>query len=150
VAISPKLKQLIGKSTPPHPVEIEKGQIRRFAAAIGEESRVHYDEDVAREAGFRSIVAPPTFPTVLTPPDVFLDEFGWDPQQVMHRAEEYEYFRPICAGDTLEVSHRISDVYEQPGGGGGTLVFAVLETRATDGRERPVFKGRRVVVKLKS
>ncbi len=148
--ISPKLKQLIGKSTPPTTVDIEKGQIRRFAAAIGEESRIHYDEDAAQDAGFRSIVAPPTFPTVLTPPDVFLNDFGGDPQAVMHRAEEYEYFRPICAGDTLQVTHRVSDVYEQPGGGGSTLVFAVFETRATDGRARPVFKGRRVVVKLKS
>jgi len=150
VTLTPKLKQLIGKSTSPTSFEVEKSHIRRFAAAIGEESRIHFDEDVAAEAGFRSIVAPPTFASVLTPPDLFVSDFGWDPQSIMHRAEEYEYFRPICAGDTLEVSHRVSDVYEQSGAGGGTLVFAVLETRASDEKRRPVFKGRRVIVKLRS
>jgi acyl dehydratase len=150
VALRPKLKQLIGKSTQPTTVVIEKGQIRRFASAIGEESRIHFDDDAAREAGFRGIVAPPSFPGVLTPPELFLTDFGWDPQAVMHRAEEYEYFRPICAGDTLEVTHKVADVFEQSGGGGSTLVFAVLETRAVDERDRPVFKGRRVIVKLNS
>lgn len=150
MTLSLKLKQLIGKSTAARPVEIEKGQIRRFAAAIGEDNPIHHDEAAARDAGFRSLVGPPTFAAALIPPEVFLADLGWDPQSVMHRAEEYEYFRPLCAGDTLTVTHRITDVYEQPGRGGGTLVFAVIETRGTTEREQPVFKGRRVLVKLRS
>jgi acyl dehydratase len=150
VIMTPKLKQLIGKSTPPRPFEIEKGQIRRFAAAIGEENRIHYDEQAARAAGFRSVVSPPTFAAALTPPDLFLEELGWDALSIMHRAEEYEYFRPLCGGDTIYLTYRLSDVYEQPGGGDTSLIFAVLETRGTDAHSRPVFKGRRVLVKRQS
>ena len=37
MALTNKLKHLVGKASRPVPFEIEKGQVRRFAAAIGEE-----------------------------------------------------------------------------------------------------------------
>ncbi len=150
MSLSPKLRHLVGKSTPARWVEIEKGQIRRFAAAIGEDNPIHFDEEAAKKVGFRSLVAPPTFACGLTPGDVFLDDFGWDVQAMMHRAEEYEYVRPICAGDRLHLVHQIADVYEQQAAGGSTLIFIVIETRGRDARERQVFKSRRVLVKLQS
>ena len=150
MTISPKMKQLVGKATAPRAIEVEKGQVRRFARAIGEAAAIHFDEAAARAAGFPSLVAPPTFATALIDPEAFLDELGWDLQSVMHRAEEFEYFRPVCAGDVLDVTHRLADLYEQAGAGGQSLVFAIVETRIADSRSRPVLKGRRVLVKLKS
>ena len=147
MALAMRLKQLIGTASTPRTFEVEKGQIRRFAAAIGEADPIHFDEQAAQAAGFATLVAPPTFATALITPEVFLADFGWDAQNVMHRAEEYEYFRPICAGDVLTIAHRISDVYEQQGPGDSSLVYAVIETRAHDQKDRPVFKGRRVLVR---
>ncbi|MBN1961882.1 MAG: MaoC family dehydratase N-terminal domain-containing protein [Deltaproteobacteria bacterium] len=149
MSVKPQLKQYIGKTISPHTVEIEKGQIRRFATAIGEENPIHFNEEAAKKVGLRTIIAPPTFASALIMPDVFLDVFGWDIQAVIHRAEEYEYFKPIYAGDVLHIGYRISDIYEQPGNS-GTLVFVVIETRANDSRNNLVFKGRRVIVKLRS
>jgi acyl dehydratase len=150
VSLSPKLRQLIGQSSEPRRFEIEKGQIRRFATAVGETDPIHFDEEAAKAAGFRSLVAPPTFPAALIPPEAFMEELGWDLQSLMHRAEEYEYFKPICAGDELTVTQRVSDIYDQPGAGDTSLIFAIIESRATDRRDAPVFKGRRVLVKLLS
>ena len=149
MALPSKFKQLIGKATRPRVCEVEKGQIRRFAMAIGEENPVHFDEKAARAAGFTSIVAPPTFPAALCMTDPLLTEVGLDPQSTMHAEEEYEYFRPIAAGDVITVTHKIADVYDKQAPN-GRLVFVVIETRGNDKRGRPVFKGRRVLVELKN
>ena len=62
--------------------------------------------------------------------------------------EEYEYFRAICAGDLITVTHAIADIYDKKTPT-GALVFVVIETRGNDAKDRPVFKGRRVLVELK-
>ena len=67
----------------------------------------------------------------------------------MHAEEEYEYFRPIVAGDRISVTHRIVDAYDKTAPN-GRLLFVVVETRGTDKRARKVFKGRRVLVELKN
>jgi len=149
VAISPKLKQMIGKSTRPQVFEVEKGQIRRFATAIGEDNPVHLDEKAAKAAGYPSLLAPPTFAAVLHALEPLFDELDIDSQSIMHAEEEYEYFRPICAGDRISLTHRISDVYDKQAPN-GRLIFIVIETRALDKRSRPVCKGRRVLVELKN
>lgn len=149
MALTNKLKHLVGKATRPVPFEVEKGQLRRFAAAIGEENPVHSDEKVAKSAGFSSLVAPPTFASALSALDPLLEEIGLDQQSTMHAEEEYEYFRPIVAGDVVNIVHRVADVYDKQAPN-GRLVFVVIETRCNDKRGRPVFKGRRVLVELKS
>lgn len=149
MAVPAKLKQKIGKSTRAQSVEIEKGQIRRFAQAIGEDNSIHTDEAAAKAAGFPSLVAPPTFPAALSQLDGLLEELELDPLATMHAEEEYEYFRPLCAGDELSIVHRVVDVYDKQAPN-GKLLFVVIETRGTDKRSRPVFKGRRVLVELKS
>jgi acyl dehydratase len=149
VALTNKLKHLVGKSTRPIAFEVEKGQVRRFAAAIGEKSLVHSDEKTAKSAGFASLVAPPTFASALSALDPLLEEIGLDQQSTMHAEEEYEYFRPIVAGDVINIIHRVADVYDKQAPN-GRLVFVVIETRASDKRGRAVFKGRRVLVELKS
>lgn len=147
MASASRLKRLIGKATRPKVFEIEKGQIRRFAVAIGEDDPVHLDEKAAKAAGFPSLVAPPTFAAALDNTAPLLEELGLDERSTMHREEEYEYFRPVCAGDELSVAHRVVDLYESDAPH-GKLLFAVIETRATDKKSRTAFKGRRVLVKL--
>ena len=144
-----KIKQMVGKSTKPVIYEVEKGQVRRFARAIGEDAEIHLDEKAAKAAGYAGLVAPPTFASLFDHSKQLLLDMDLSTSSTMHAEEEYEYFRPICAGDVLEVVHRVADAYEKPAPN-GRLVFVVLETRATDARRKAVFKGRRVLVELKS
>ena len=143
------LKTLKDRSTVPEIFDIEKGQVRRFARAVGEDNAIHFDEAAAQAAGFSSLVAPPTFYAALAPLQPMVEAFDLDPQALMHAEEEYEYFRPICAGDSVSIVHRVVDAYvkETPG---GKLTFIVIETRGTDAQRRPVFKGRRVLVERKN
>lgn len=148
MAVTAPYKTLIGKATEPVVMEVEKGQIRRFAAAIGEDGATHYDEALAKEAGFASLIGPPTFAAALHATTNLYDELGLDDSNIQHAEEEYEYFRPIVAGDAITVTHAIADVYDKKTPT-GALVFVVIETRGNDAKGRPVFKGRRVLVELK-
>jgi len=148
MAMPNKMKQMIGKATRPTRFEIEKGQIRRFAAAIGEENPIHNSEEAATAAGFKSIVAPPTFGAALDATASLITELGLDSRSTMHAEEEYEYFRPLVAGDVITVVHKVTDAYDKAAPN-GRLQFVVVETRATDAKSKPVFKGRRVLVELK-
>ena len=149
MALPPKVKQLVGKSGKAFSVEVERGQVRRFARAIGEDAAIHLDEKAAKAAGYSGLVAPPTFAACFDNMKDLLEEMGLSSSATMHAEEEYEYFKPICSGDTLEVVHRVADAYEKPAPN-GRLVFVVIETRGTDDRKKPVFKARRVLVELKS
>lgn len=149
MALPSKVKQMVGRSTKPLTFEIEKGQVRRFAQAIGETNPVHLDESVAKKLGYPSLLAPPTFPAAIENTAELIEELGLNMNTTMHAEEEYEYFRPICAGDEVVVVHEVADAYDKQAPN-GKLVFVVLETRGTDKRSRPVFKSRRVLVELKS
>ncbi len=149
MAVTAKIKRMVGKSTPAREYEVEKGLIRRLAMAIAEDNLIHTDEDVAKAAGYPSLVATPTLPVAFMDIDPLLAEMELDPQGVMHAEEDQEYFRPICAGDVLTVQHRLVDAYDKPSPG-GRLVFLVIETRGNDHKGRDVFKSRRVLVALKT
>jgi acyl dehydratase len=140
---------MIGKSTKPRQVEIDKSQIRRFALAIGEDNPIHFDEAAAKASGYPAIVGPPTFASALIDSLAFFEELGLDPVSIMHRAEEYEYYRPLCAGDSLNIVHRVADIYDKDTPT-GAILFIIIETRGNDLKDKPVFKGRRTLVKLRS
>jgi acyl dehydratase len=149
VPIPPKLKQMIGKASKPVTYEIEKGQLRRFARAIEDEDPFHVDDKAAKANGFPALVAPPTFPAALHSVDELLETLGLDPRGTMHAEEEYEYFRPIFAGDEIAVTHKVVNAYDKQAPN-GRLIFVVIETRGNDKRGKPIFKGRRVLVELKT
>ena len=57
------MRKLIGKTSEWATYEVEKGAIRLFAMAIGEENPLSLEEAAAQKAGFKSLVAPLTFPS---------------------------------------------------------------------------------------
>lgn len=148
VATSTVLSKMMGKSSGVLTFEIEKGQIRRFAKAIGEVNPIHFEEEAAKAGGYSKIIAPLTFPAVLHDYDNFYADVGINPHTMMHQEEEYEYFRPIMVGDKISVVHKMVNAFDK-GVPNGQLIFLVIETRANDAKERPVFKARRVLVELK-
>ena len=116
-------------------------------ASIEELTRL-FDEKVAESAGYPSLIAPPTFPSALQDFEALLERLEINPHAIMHAEEEYEYFKPIFAGDTVVVTHTVVDAYEKDAPR-GRLVFVVVETRGNDKRSKAIFKGRRVLVEVR-
>lgn len=125
-------------------------QIADFARALGDPNPLYLDPEAARRGPFGGLVAPPTYPIAFMTQamsggmDTFL-ELGLDFLTLVHGEQEFEYVRPIRAGETLTLTGRIADVYEKRGSS-GMLDFVVLETEARDAEGRPVFFSRNTLI----
>ena len=105
---------LIGHETQPQHDTISADAIQQFADAIADSSAIYRDVDAARDVGFTTIPAPPTFVTRFI---VSFAEAGLDTErsQVLHGEQEYLYERPIGVGDSLTVRHRIASIRQSRG-----------------------------------
>jgi acyl dehydratase len=125
-----------GKTYPAHTYEVCLEKIREYANAIGESERVHHDRDAAREAGFRDVVAPPMFAVVYSAgamaPAILDPELGIDLPRMLHGSQEFVWSEPVCAGDLIETTAEVKDIYEKDG-----RKFFVFESvsRNQDGQE---------------
>lgn len=122
-------RAIIGREWPPFEVEIEKGRLRLLAKAIGEERPIYTDEAAAQAAGYRSIVAPPTFAFCLQADSPvgsgYLTDVGIPITDVLHGEQSYTFHDVMCAGDRVRVTRRVVDVYAKKG---GALEFVVFES----------------------
>src|SRR3954453_21651320 len=119
-------------ATPPYEVGVEK--IREFADAIGDANPAYHDRDAARALGHPDVIAPPTFPFVLTfrASRVVTDdpELGIDYSRVVHGEQRFTYSRPVIAGDTLTVTVTIDAIRSA---GGHDMVSSRSEVDTVDG-----------------
>ena len=133
-------RSALGVESAPVSYEVEKGAIRQFAEAIGDEEAIYYDEQAAKTAGFKTIVAPPTFLCIFRAqelPDLKIT-FG---RVRLNGGNEYEYYRPIYAGDTITVTAKYADVSERTGRT-GKMVFVITELTFKNQQGEVVAKGR--------
>lgn len=105
---------------------IEAGKIAEFAHAVQNTSPAHQGPDA---------VAPPTFPQSMAlwrarapRPSSGTGRGGLDMRRVLHGEQEFEYVRPLRAGDVLTATMHVKDRYEKEGKRGGTMTFIVSET----------------------
>ncbi|WP_433329452.1 MaoC family dehydratase N-terminal domain-containing protein [Spirillospora sp. CA-294931] len=106
-------RDFIGRTFPPsEPYEVSRVKIREFADAIGDRNPVYRDPEAAKAAGYPDVIAPPTFPIVvslggsaLTDPDL-----GIDFAMVVHGEQRFEYTRPMRAGDTVVCTSTITEI----------------------------------------
>ena len=138
-------KSLIGRESEPVLHEVEKGAIRRFVDALGDPNPIYVDEEAARAAGYRALVAPPTFPAVLAMNERFRHSLDLGTRSLLHGEQQIEYGRPILAGDRLTVVSRVADVQERAGSS-GPMDILVLEDEGRDQQGALVFRTRSTLV----
>ena len=105
----------VGRVYPPTPpYEVGREKIREFADAVGDPNPVYRDPAAARALGYPDVIAPPTFPIVLTLTaghQVLTDpDFGIDYSKVVHGEQRFVHARPVRAGDVLQVVVTIDGV----------------------------------------
>ena len=135
-------RNAIGRKSKPALNEVEKGAIRRFAEALGETNPIYYEEAAARAAGYRSVVAPPTFPTTLRAGSDLRENLLLAPGKHLLQAEQtIEYARPLVAGDKLTVTSRVADISQRNTPSGMTDVV-VIEDDGRDDAGELVYRAR--------
>jgi acyl dehydratase len=128
--LSEETKKLVGLTSEPFTVEVERGAIRRFAEAIGDPNPVFHDERAARKTRFGTMVAPPTFCRSFgTLPIV--RKLQLNTRRVLDGGSEWEYFEPIRPGDRITVVSCLADIRETKGRL-GPMVLVVVETTYTN------------------
>jgi acyl dehydratase len=138
-------RTLIGRESEPVIHEVEKGQIRRFADALGDPNPLAQDEAAARAAGYPSLVAPPTFAGSLTANERFRHSLDLGTRSILQGEQQIELLRPIVAGDRLTVVTRVADVQERAGASGPSDVL-VLEDEGKDEKGELVFRTRATLI----
>jgi acyl dehydratase len=138
-------RSLIGRESEPVVHEVEKGAIRRFAEALGDPNPIYVDEVAARAAGYPSLVAPPTFPVALTTNDRFRHSLDLGTRSILHGEQQFEFTRPVVAGDRITVKSKVADVQERAGASGPMDVI-VLEDEGRDDKGEVVFRTRAMLI----
>lgn len=138
-------RAFVGSATSPFVCEIEKGAIRRFAEAIGDLNRLYLDEAFACAHGYRAVIAPPTFPVSLRPPEDLPWMSGVDPTRILAGEQTFIYTRPIVAGDVLCCRLHFVDVADKRGSLGAMEVLT-HELRGLDTHDNLVFTHRRLSI----
>jgi len=130
-----EFKQFIGRLDPPHVKVVERGAIRRYAEAVGDDDPLYHDLEYARELGHADIPAPPGFFgwTVGTVPPLeavmglmtAVVNAGY--YRILDAGMSFDIFLPVRAGDMLVASPRVADVEEKQGKS-GTMIMCSFET----------------------
>ena len=132
--------ELIGKKHPPFEYEVGREKVREYARAVGETNPLYLDPDAARAAGFGNVVAPPMFCVVYSAgamgPAVLDPEAGINLMMMVHGSQEFEWFEPVVAGDTVTTEVTLKDVSEKNG-----MKFYVWESESRNQDGQPTVKG---------
>ena len=137
----------LGRESKPNSVDIEKGRLKFFAKSIGETNPIYIDEAAAKAAGYRSLPAPPTFLFSIDleqdNPFADIESMGINLGKILHAEQGFTYHEPICAGDTITLQSKVTDIYDKKG---GALEFLVQEYTAKNQDDTLVAEMRRTLV----
>jgi acyl dehydratase len=150
MAIPNEMKALIGVPTEPSVWEVEKGSIRRYAGAIADPNPLYCDEDHAKRTKYGGVICPHGF-------------FGWQlsgerpgfavaekwrkvgAPRLLDGGIDYEFFKPIHAGDVLVSSSKIADIAERETKR-GPMYFTTMETTYQNQNGEVVCKARSTLI----
>lgn len=130
---------------------------QRYAMAAGDLNPIYFDEAAARAAGYRTLVAPPTYLGYALVRDQPLSELREDGlyrsrgrasvrlrvSRSMFGGEEYDFLAPVYIGDTLTATTRLKSLEEKQGGS-GPFVLTTTETTFVNQDGEVVARSRQV------
>jgi N-terminal half of MaoC dehydratase len=134
-------KSLIGVWGSEHKMHVELGKVREFARAVKDDKPDYRGEKP---------LAPPTFLMTLA---LWIGDMGQtrtavklDYRRLLHGEQEFEYVKPIRAGDVLTFRSRTKEVFEKQGKRGGRMLFILGETEFKNQRGEVVAYSRNTVI----
>jgi hypothetical protein len=152
-------KSKLGMEFSPYTFAVEKGKIAEFAMAISQKegkdqvNPLYVNREAAQKAGYRDIIAPPTFQTCfptwagggILP---IIQALGINLFKLLHGEEEYNYLGAIHPGDIMTGRAKVVEMYEKEKKDkpGKFMEFTVIETEIRNQRGELVIKSRSTLV----
>ncbi len=116
------------------PYEVSRVKISEFAAAIGDKNPLFHDRVAAQAAGYRDVIAPPTFAIVISMAGsgaALADPgLGLNYAMVVHGEQQFSYTRPITAGDVVTAQVTITGIRDA---GRNVMITTSTEIRTIAG-----------------
>jgi hypothetical protein len=134
--ITEELNKLLNVEFGPEVYEVEKGMLKKFAAAIDDPNPRWQTE------------APPTFPAAIVPTQLLhkILNANIPLKRLLNGSSELEYLKPIKAGDVISVTAKLTRLRQVAGAEGPTL-FMFTEMTYTNQRGEIVVKGKNTYIK---
>ena len=134
-------------------VSVERGRIRFFSQVLGEAQSIHTSLDIARQAGFPDLVAPPSFFMVIeaeanvaleeqrapTIPDIVRADYRY----LLHGDERYAYSGHVFGGDDIVYESKVIDFYDKKG---GAMEFVTIESSLSHAERGVLVRARRTLL----
>ena len=144
VLVPPEARARIGEVTAePVSAVISAREAQRYAQAVDDLNPIYFDEAAAVAAGYRTLVAPPTFldhvivqgrPVADLRTDGLFrspESRGLGMKRVMFGGQEWEWLAPVYVGETVTATQRLAAIDEKAGSS-GPFVVVTWETTFTD------------------
>jgi len=155
--LTDELKTWIGREVHyPAREELGRASIRYFALALGDDNPLYVDDAYAREAGYPSVIAPPTLicetcQYAHRPPteEGYIGHEWQLPIQgcrLVRAGNEYEFMRPVLPSDRVSVTWTLENMAERSRSGGGTQLFVTSVARYRDEAGNIVAVNRETIV----
>jgi acyl dehydratase len=128
-------RDYVGRTFPASPpYEVSRVKIADFATAIGDPNPIYRDRAAAQAAGYADVIAPPTFPIVISMAAsgaaVADPGLGLNYAMVVHGEQQFEYTRPIMAGDVVTAQSTITGIRDA---GRNVMLTTSTQIRTTAG-----------------
>jgi acyl dehydratase len=121
----------VGKSYAPVTYAVCREKVREYAVAVGETNPLHHDVDIARQAGYRDVVAPPMFCVVYCGAALgramFDPEVGIEFSRLLHSGQEFRWGPLVVSGDEVQTTITVKDISAR-----GEMGFYTFESVSTN------------------
>ena len=146
-------RSTVGQTTPVRPISIDRRHLVLFAEAIGETAPDYLDQTAAQAAGYKDVLAPPTFAAVV---DMAAQHdmrregaadihkmINADFRFLLHGEETYDYVGQMFAGDV--VAHQ-TKVLGFSDAAGGRMEIARSETTLSEASRGVLVRCKRTLI----
>jgi acyl dehydratase len=136
----------VGMVFEPYTFVVERGKIREFALAIGDDNPIYHSKEEAVSQGFRDVPLPPTFATVIdlwagSDFEELAAALELNPLKVLHGEQEYQYLGVVYAGDEITGKSKVISAVAKKG-----MNMFTLETVYFNQREERVLVARSTII----
>ena len=138
-----KVKPFIGFTWVSSAIEIEKGMIKKFVEAIGDDNLLWKDDQYAKMNGYSGIIAPPTFLQAINIGEMTQQGIPIDIplERELSAGDNITCYLLVSPGDVIIPTNKIIDIYQKSGKTVERMVFIIIETTYVNQRGETVAKG---------
>ena len=141
-----QLQKMVGVEDKPVVVEVEKGHIKRFVEAVGDSNPLWQDPVYAKDSVYEKPVAPPSIIFGANMMGSVMPNMPRPREKVLDGGAEWEFFKPIEAGDTISATTCLARLFERELKGLGKAIFFVLVTTHTNQRKEVVARSNATII----